>query len=489
VTATAPSAGPGLRLATPQGRFVLLAAALGSGIAFLDSTVVNVALPAIGEDLDADLRALQWVLDGYLVTLTAFLLLGGSLGDVYGRRRMFVYGLVGFTVASVLCGLAPNAGALIAARALQGTAAALLVPGSLAIISATFASDERGRAVGAWSGLTGVTSALGPFVGGWLVDAVSWRLIFLINVPLAAIAVWVTIRHVPETRAHGERHIDVTGAVAISIALGGLAYALIEAEVNPATIAAAVVGVVALVAFFVIEARKRDPMLPLGLFRIPQFAGANATTLAVYAALGGAFFLIVLYLQEVMGYSAIEAGASLVPITILMLLLSSRFGALSERIGPRLPMTIGPLIVGLGLVLFSEVAPGDRFTASVLPAAIVFGLGLSVTVAPLTAAVLGAVDNEQSGIASGVNNAVARLAGLLAVAILPSLVGLEGATTILEQTDAFRMAMRISAVVAALGGLVAWVTVRSGRKVQPTMSNLMQPCLDPCRAEALDAAS
>jgi EmrB/QacA subfamily drug resistance transporter len=484
------SDGPRLRLATPAGRYVLFAAALGSGIAFLDSTVVNVALPAIGRDFDADLRALQWVLDGYLVTLTAFLLLGGSLGDMFGRRRIFVYGLIAFTIASVLCGLAPNAGALIVARALQGTSAALLVPGSLSIISASFASEDRGRAVGMWSGLTGVTSAIGPFLGGWLVDAVSWRLIFFINVPLAAIAVWLSVNHVPETKSHAKRHIDITGAMTASIALGGLSYALIEAEGTALVWAAAVLGVAALVAFFVIETRKRDPMLPLDLFRIPQFSGANATTLAVYAALGGAFFLIVLELQTVLGYSAIEAGASLVPITALMLLLSPRFGALSERIGPRLPMTIGPVVVGVGLALFSRVGPGDHYLTAVLPATIVFGFGLSVTVAPLTAAVLGAVENERAGIASGVNNAVARLAGLLAVAVLPGLVGLDNAVGKEEFSDAFSKAMYVSAIIAAVGGLVAWLTVRDGRSIKPTVTaGVMQSCHDPSRAEALEAAS
>jgi EmrB/QacA subfamily drug resistance transporter len=479
---------PGLRFSSKQGRYVLAAAVLGSGIAFLDSTVVNVALPTIGKDFGVDLRSLQWVLDSYLVTLTAFMLLGGSLGDMYGRRRMFVYGLIGFTVASVLCGVAPNAGTLIAARALQGTAGALLVPGSLALISATFVDEDRGKAVGAWSGLTGVTSAIGPFLGGYLVDAVSWRLIFFINVPLAAGAVAIATRHVPETRAHGTRHIDVSGALTISVALAGISYALIEGFDTGRAVVIGLVGLLALVAFFVIEARKRDPMLPLGLFRITQFTGANATTLAVYAALGGAFFLIVFELQNVMGYSAIEAGASLVPVTIMMLLLSSRFGALSQRIGARIPMTVGPMIVGLGLVLFAQIGPGDHYATTVLPAAIVFGLGLSVTVAPLTAAVLGAVDNDRAGIASGVNNAVARLAGLLAVAVLPGLVGLDSANTHSEFTDAFAKAMYISAVLAVLGGVVAFLTIRTTRTVAPT-TTLFQPCHDPCRAEQQPAAA
>jgi EmrB/QacA subfamily drug resistance transporter len=488
----APPAVPdgGLRLKSGRGRWVLAASVLGSGMAFLDSTVVNVALPTIGNDLHASLHQLQWVLDGYLVTLTALLLLGGSLGDVYGRRRIFVYGLVGFTAASVLCGLAPNAGALIAARAVQGAAGALLVPGSLALISASFADADRGAAVGAWAGLTGVTSAIGPFVGGWLVDAVSWRGIFFINVPIAAVAVWIATKHVPESRSHTARHIDLTGALAISIALAGIAYALIEGEWTATVVTVGAIGVAALVAFFVIEARKPEPMLPLGLFRNTQFTGANATTLAVYSALGGAFFLIVFELQTVLGYSAIEAGASLVPITVIMLLLSSRFGALSQRVGARIPMTVGPFIVAIGLLLFGQIGPGDHFATTVLPAAIVFGFGLAVTVAPLTAAVLGAVSNEQAGIASGVNNAVARLAGLLSVAVLPALVGLDSAGKNPQKfTDAFQKAMYISAGIAALGGVIAFLTIRATRAVQPTTTAaILQPCTEPSRCE-LAAAS
>jgi MFS family permease len=336
-----------------------------------------------------------------------------------------------------------------------------------------------------------VTSAIGPFVGGWLVDAVSWRLIFLINVPLAAAAIWISLVHVPETRASVTRHLDLTGAALISVALAGIAFALIEGSAGaPALVAVVgVIGVAALIAFFVVETRKREPMLPLSLFRNPQFAGANATTFAVYAALGGALFLIVLQLQRVLHYSAIEAGASLVPVTVLMLLLSPRTGALSQRIGPRIPMTIGPIGVGAGLVLFGRVGAGDHYLTSVLPAAIVFGLGLSLTVAPLTAAVLGAVETDRAGIASGVNNAVARLAGLLAVAVLPSLVGMDSAVGGAAFTDAYRAAMNISAVLAVLGGVVAFATVRRSRSVQPTVQPaVFQACHDPCRSTPAAAA-
>jgi EmrB/QacA subfamily drug resistance transporter len=479
------AAGAGeVRFGTPQGRAVLAATVLGSGIAFLDSTVVNVALPTIADDLDAGISGLQWILDAYLVTLSALLLLGGSLGDLFGRRTVFVLGLVGFTVASVLCGLAPNIGALVAARALQGVAAAMLVPGSLAILAASFTVEDRARAVGAWSGLAGVASAIGPFLGGWLIDAASWRYIFLINVPLAAVAVVVTLRYVPESMdVDAERRPDVLGAAAVSLGLGGVAYALIEAPggVSVDIVVAGVVGALALVAFLVIEARVRAPMLPLELFRSRQFSGANATTLAVYAALTGVMFLLVLHLQLVLGYSALEAGAALLPITLLLLTLSARTGALAQRIGPRLPMTAGPLLVSVGLLLLADVAAGDRYATGVLPALLVLGLGLALTVAPLTAAVLAAVEERHVGVGSGVNNAVARVAGLLAVALLPVLVGLD-----LTGDDAgsftagYARAMRLCAGLCVVGAGLAFATIRQAAAVQATtQASSDQPCHDP----------
>ena len=458
-----PSAPPELpiRNGTPAARWVLAATVLGSGIAFLDGTVVNVALPAIGEELDASVAGLQWTVNAYLVTLSALLLLGGSLGDRYGRRAVFVVGLVTFTAASLLCGLAPSLPLLVAARAVQGVGGALLVPGSLAIISATFHPDDRGRAIGAWSGLSGVSSALGPFVGGWLIDSVSWRLIFLVNVPLAAAAIWMAVRHVPETRApreDGDTSIDLPGAALATLGIGALSYAAIEQR--GAGLGAGVLGVVALAAFVAQERRERSPMVPLGLFRIRRFAGSNLTTFAVYAGLGGALFLVVLRLQVSLGYSALEAGAALVPFTVLMLLLSPAAGQLGRTLGPRLPMTVGPIVAGAGLVLMAGVEQGDGYVAGVLPGVVVFGLGMSITVAPLTAAVLGSVEEHRVGVASGINNAVARLAGLLAVAALPALAGIDTSGSIAAGLEAgYGTALRLCAALCVLGGLVAAATV------------------------------
>ena len=465
---------------------MLAATVLGSGVALLDSTVVNVALPTIAADLDAGVRGLQWTVDAYLLTLTSLLLLGGSLGDRLGRRRLFVSGMVAFVAASLLCGLAPTIEALIAARALQGVGAAFLVPGSLALISASFAPADRSRAVGAWSGLVGTASAVGPFVGGWLIDAASWRLIFLINVPLAAVAVWLARRHLPESRDEHAGPPDVAGAVTITIALAGIVYALIEgpSHLGPREAASAVVGAAALAAFVVVERSRPYPMLPCGLFASAQFTGANLTTLFVYAGLGGALFLVVLRLQISLGYSALQAGTSLLPLTVLMLLLSPRAARLSQRTGPRLPMTVGPLLASVGLSLFARVAPGASYFGVVFPAAAVFGAGMTLTVAPLTAAVLAAVEERHVGVGSAVNNAVARLAGLLAVAALPGLAGIELGRRAAETLgDGFPLAMRVSAALCAAGGVVAWATVRTGVPVEPVpQAGTLQPCHEPSLA-------
>jgi EmrB/QacA subfamily drug resistance transporter len=469
-----------LRMGTARGRWVVAAAVLGSGVAFLDGTVVNAALPAIARDLHADLGDLQWVLTGYLLTLGSLLVLGGSLGDRYGRRRIFVIGLISFASTSLLCAIAPDTGSLIAARCIQGVAAALVVPNSLAIVSASFHPDDRGRAIGAWSGLGGIATALGPFLGGWLIDSVSWRWVFVINLPIAAVAVAITMRHVPESRdEHAGARLDVVGSTLLTIGLAGLVYALIEGPGNGwsgLAVALGVIGVLALVAFLMVEARRENPMVPLGIFRSHQFSGANAVTFAVYAALGTVTFLLVVHLQTDLGYSALEAGASLLPITACMLLLSARAGALAQRIGPRMPMTVGPLVVAVGMVLLGRVEPGTTYWDTVFPALLVLGLGLSLTVAPLTATVLGAVDDSHAGIASAINNSVARIAGLLAVAVLPAAAGLTAGQG-LDLDAGFGRAMYIAAVLAVIGGLTSFVTIRRAAFVEPVAhANPAIPC-------------
>lgn len=481
-----PPAAGRIRAGTPAGRWVLVATVLGSGMAFLDGTVVNVALPAIGSDFHAGLSGLQWTLDAYLLTLGALLLLGGALGDRYGRRRLFEVGLVAFSVASALCGLAPTLGLLIAARALQGMGGALLVPGSLALLSASFDPVDRGRAVGAWSGLAGAFSAIGPFFGGWLVDAVSWRLVFLINLPVAVLTIWVVRAHVPESRdvtAVAGGRLDLAGAAAATVGLAGVVFALIQGTAegaSPLVVAAALVGTAALVAFPFIERGRPEPLVPLDLFRSRQFSGANATTLAVYGAFAGALFLFVVQLQEGLGYSALEAGSAMLPVTLLLLVLSARAGRLAQRTGPRLPMTVGPLVAAGGLLLLSRVGPGSSYAADVLPAVVVFGIGLALTVAPLTAAVMAAVEERHLGVGSGVNNAVARVAGLLSVALLPLVSGLRGVE---QGTPAFAAgvsgALRISAVVCALGGIASFLSVRRAAPAHPvTQPGMTQACND-----------
>jgi EmrB/QacA subfamily drug resistance transporter len=448
------------------GRWIILATVLGSGMAFLDGTIVNVALPAIREELGGGLAGQQWVADSYLLTLGAMILLGGSLGDLYGRRKIFLIGVAGFAITSLVCGIAPSIGTLIVARALQGVSAALLTPGSLAIIQASFVSKDRSKAIGAWSGLSGVSTALGPFLGGYLVDNISWRWAFLINLPLAAGVLWVSVKHVPESKdPEAARTPDVTGAVTAAVALGGILYALIEGPAkgwsDPSIVFGAVIGTLSLVAFVLVQAKSSHPMVPLGIFRSRQFSGANITTLLVYGALGGAFLLVVLELQQVMGYSALEAGTALLPITILLLVASPHAGALAQRIGPRLPMTLGPLIAGLGLLLYARVGPGETYWSTVFPATFVFGVGLALTVAPLTAAVLAAVKVRHAGIASGINNAVARIAGLLAIALLPLASGMNGTSGDPQAfTDAFRRAVILAGVLCILGAINSLLTIR-----------------------------
>ncbi|GAB3419855.1 MFS transporter [Flindersiella endophytica] len=471
-----------LRLDSTAGRWLIVATVLGSGMAFLDGTVVNVALPAIRDELGGGLVVQQWVLDGYLLTLSALLLLGGALGDRYGRRKIFLIGLIAFSVASLACGIAPTGGTLIVARLVQGVGGALLVPGSLALIDGVIRPEDRGKAVGTWAGFSGVSSAIGPFLGGWLVDAVSWRLVFLLNLPLALMAIWVVLKHVPESATSTTGRLDVWGALAVTSGLTGVTYTLIEVPAqgwNAMTLVALPVGVIGLAAFPLIERRVAEPLLPLELFRSGQFTGANLTTFAMYGALSAALFLLTLQLQQTMGYSALEAGLSTLPITIVMLLLSSRMGALAQRIGPRVPMSAGPLLAGGGLALMAMVRPGTSYLTTVLPAVVVFGLGLALTVAPLTSAVLGAVSEQHAGAASGVNNAVSRVAGLLAVAVLPGVAGIDGAEGSLAA--GFPMAMLISAVLCGLGGVLAWLTIRNAKPVDNhPLPAINHACQAPC---------
>lgn len=451
-----------------RGRWVLFASVLGSGLAMLDATVVNIALPRIGADLDAEFSGLQWTVNGYTLSLAALILLGGSLGDRFGRRRVFVIGTVWFALASLLCGLAPNVEALVAGRMLQGVGGALLTPGSLALIQASFRPDDRARAIGAWSGLGGVAGALGPLLGGTLVE-ISWRLVFLVNLPFAALVVVVALRHVPESHDPDlDSRLDLAGAVLGALGLAGTTYALVRIgdsglgpTLAPAILVSGALGLACLGAFVLVERRSTHPMLPVDIFASRQFTAANLVTFTVYAALGGVFFLLVLHLQIVAGFAPLTAGLALLPVTAAMLLLSARAGALAQRIGPRLPITVGPLVCAVALLLLLRIGPGSSYLSDVLPAVVVYGLGLSLTVAPLTAAVLAAASTRHAGVASGVNNAVARAAGLLAVAALPVLGGISGGDyrDPVAFAAGFQTAMLVCAGLLALGGVLSALTI------------------------------
>ncbi len=451
-----------------RGRWVLAAAVLGSGMAMLDGTVVNIALRDIGTRLDASIAELQWVVNAYMLALASLILLGGSLGDRFGRRRVFMLGVAWFATASIVCAVAQAPWQLVVARLVQGVGGALLTPGSLALIQASFRSEDRARMIGRWTGLGAVAFATGPLLGGWIVDVASWRWIFWINVPIAGFVLALTARHVPESRdPDASADFDGAGTLLGVLGLAGVTYALIESG-GSGSVVAAVVGVLALVGFLMVEHRSGAPLMPLGLFADRVFSVANAMTLLVYGALASMSFFLVLQLQVSTAWSPLEAGLAGMPITVLMLLGSARSGALATRIGPRPQMAVGPLLCGVGVWMLKDVGAGTSYLTGVLPGILVFGLGLVALVAPLTASVLAAAPDRYAGLASGINNAVARTGSLLAVAALPALVGIAGADYLDPQvfTRGYERAQIISAAVLVAGGVVSWLGLPSNRRLK-----------------------
>jgi EmrB/QacA subfamily drug resistance transporter len=495
-------------------RLTLAATILGSAIVFVDGTVVNVALPALRADLGASLAGQQWIVEAYLLMLGSLILVGGSLGDVLGRRKVFAIGVAGFGVTSLMCAVAPSTGVLIAARTLQGVAGALLVPSSLAIITACFDETERPAAIGSWTAWTSGAIAVGPPLGGVLVDAISWRLVFAINVPLVLATLYLIARAVPPMEGRSDEHVDIPGAVLCTLGLGGPVYALIEQQAKgwgDPTVLIPLVGGLTLFGLFLNRERTHpDPMVPLHLFRKRNFAVGNAATLLIYAGLGSATFFIALFLQQIGGYKATAAGLALLPITVMLVVLSRRFGALAARIGPRALMGFGPLVAAVGLALYMRLDADPSYISEVLPATLVFGLGLAMTVAPLTSTVLGAADQEHAGVASGVNNAIARVAGLLAIAAIGAVVAASYSSSLDSRlpagvrndpavtaakarplvhvadnrlplgsaqafraaetgasVHAFRAGMLVSALLVAIGGVLALLGIQNPRRREP----------------------
>jgi EmrB/QacA subfamily drug resistance transporter len=465
---------PCLRLATREGKWVVAGMVLGSAVTYVSATVVNVALPAIGDDLHADLAGLQWVTNAYLMTLAALVLTGGSAGDIFGRRRVFLIGVIGFMAASVLCAAAPNLQLLIAGRLVQGVGAALMTPASLAIIDASFDPEDKTRAIAAWASGSALASSVGPFAGGWIVDAAGWRWVFLITLPLAAFTVWATIAHVPESRdGSAGRRLDMVGSALAVVAVAGVVYALVQGPEqgwrNGTVIGAAVTGTVAGAAFILSQQRERDPMLPLRLFLSRQFSGANLYTLLVYLAISGAFFFLALQLQTVLGYSALEAGAGLVPLNVVMVLGAPKAGALAGRVGARPLVTSGSVVMAVAFAWMSRIGPGAHYLAEVLPPVLVLGAGMALMVAPLTSSVLGSVEPHDVGIASAVNNAVARTGGLLATAALPFAAGLSGKVDAAAFDDGYQRALLMCAGLCTIGAAIAAATIGRGVATHTTV--------------------
>jgi EmrB/QacA subfamily drug resistance transporter len=468
---------PKLAFASSRGRWVLTATILGSGVASLDATVVGIALPHIGKDFHAAVASLQWVVAAYTLTLAAFLLLGGSLGDRMGRRRIFEFGVAWFAIASLGCAVAPNVEVLIAARALQGIGGALLTPGSLAILQASFSTEDRARAIGAWAGFGGLAGAAGPLVGGYLLDVASWRWVFVINLPLSFAVLAISRRYVPESAdASNDGRIDSLGALWAVLALAGLTYGLIEGPSDgwhsAAIVTVLAVGVFAVGAFIVTELRTRNPLVPPRMFIARQFATTNAVTLLVYAGLGGTFFLLPIVLQQVAGYSPLESGLALLPITVMMLFLSARSGKLAARIGPRLQMTLGPAAAGVGLLLLTRCVHDHNYFSGVLPGALVLGTGLVLTVAPLTSTAMSSAPSAHAGVASAVNNDVARVGGLLAVAVLPVVSSITGDAYLHPAAlgSGYEKAGLICAVLCWIGAVVAGIWISNSDFVAPDVT-------------------
>ena len=454
-------------ISTGRGRLILAATVLGSSLAFIDGSVVNVALPAIRKALKADPAQIQWIVNAYLLLLGSLVLIGGSAGDRYGRRKVFVFGVALFALASLACAVVPNIQLLIAARAVQGVAAAFVVPASLAILGAAFDEERRGPMIGAWAGYAAVTGALGPVLGGWLVDAVSWRAIFLINLPVAAGAIWLTLAAVPESHDPDVEHLDWRGAVLAALGLGALTWGLTAAGArgwtSPAVWAALLAGAAVLVGFVVLQGREKHPMMPLSLYRSRTFSGANLLTLALYFGLTGAMFFLPYELIAHHGYKAAEAGATLLPLSAVMGTLSGVAGRVANKVGARAMLTVGPITAGIGFALLGGPWLGSGFWTGVLPGLLVLALGMTISVAPLTSTVMAAVPSSHSGVASGINNAVARIAGLLAVAVL-------GLVYFVPGGGGYPWVMGISAVAAIAAGLIGGATIASktgGRSPPP----------------------